>query len=288
MADEIKDEQVVTTPVETPKADEQVANTQEPEGGEVKPEVKKDVEGEDKTPPAIRKRIDEITAKKYAADREAAKAREEAAYWRGKAEAISKPDTVTPSSDAEPNLAEFESVDAYTRAMVQWGNKQAFAQAEKAHADRIATEAKAREDATIEQSLDAQIKKAQERYPDFNDLVMRQPADGGVVISEITANVLKASDMGAEVAYYLAKNAGEAARLAAINNPLLAAREIGRIEAKLSIAPKPEVRPSNAPPPIAPLGGKTGEATVDTSKMTDDEWHRYRQAEITAQYANRK
>jgi hypothetical protein len=85
---------------------------------------------------------------------------------------------------------------------------------------------------------------------------------------------MRESEVGEQIAYHLGKNPAEAARIAALS-PIASIREIGKLEAKLSITPPPAqtLKPSNAPAPPAVVDGKAGGAVKSPDQMTDDEWY---------------
>jgi hypothetical protein len=91
------------------------------------------------------------------------------------------------------------------------------------------------------------------------------------------AQAVRASDIGPEIAYWLGSNVKEADRIARLD-PVLQAKEIGRIEAKLASDP-PVKRTSSAPAPIRPVTARTsGNPSYDTTDprstkaMTTSEW----------------
>lgn len=100
-------------------------------------------------------------------------------------------------------------------------------------------------------ALSRRLAAARERIADF-DAVALNPA---LPVSRAMAATIARSERGAEIAYHLGLNPDLAARIAGLG-PLDAARELGRIEAQLTAAPKRAV--TAAPPPLRPLGA--GEA----------------------------
>lgn len=91
------------------------------------------------------------------------------------------------------------------------------------------------------------VAAARERITDF-DAVALNP---DLPVTTAMAATIALSDSGPEVAYHLGRNPGVAARIAGLD-PLSAARELGRIEAQLTVAPKRAV--TAAPPPLRSLG----------------------------------
>jgi hypothetical protein len=91
------------------------------------------------------------------------------------------------------------------------------------------------------------------------------------------ARAIQASEIGPDVLYHLGTNPKEAARIARLD-PILQAREIGKIEVQLGSAP-PVKRTSNAPAPIDPVTPRASGAPVfDTTdprsvkSMSTSEW----------------
>ena len=107
------------------------------------------------------------------------------------------------------------------------------------------------------------------------------------------AETIQASDVGPDVAYYLGSNPREAERISRLS-PYLQAKEIGKIEVKLTDNP-PVKRTTNAPPPIKPVTAKgAGTPVYDTtdprsiSAMSASEWiERERQRQIKQWEARR-
>lgn len=140
----------------------------------------------------------------------------------------------------------------------------------KSQADDLQESAKAAQQ-SAQQALHAAY---QERVMDFAaetpdfQAVAANPA---LPITEVMAEQIMDSDVGPQVQYFLGKNPREAARIAALS-PAQQIREIGRIEAKVSMpAPK---RVTQAPEPIKPVAGKRTNPAIDLDKMDMAEFAR--------------
>lgn len=118
-----------------------------------------------------------------------------------------------------------------------------------------------------------QVQDAQARYDDFNEVAFNP----SVPISNVVAELLTTSDKGADLAYHLGSHPEVAAQLAQME-PMRAAIEIGKIEARLNL-PKPKTVTS-APEPIKPIGGIGDSAAVDPSKMTTEEFITWRYQQL--------
>ena len=145
-------------------------------------------------------------------------------------------------------------------------------------AERKAEELLARREAELQQRalLDAYHEReeaARDKYDDF-EMVAYNPE---LPVTEAMARAIQASDIGPDVLYHLGVNPKDAARISRLD-PILQAREIGKIEAQLGAAP-PVKKTSNAPAPIAPVTARTtGSPAFDTTdprstkSMSTSEW----------------
>jgi hypothetical protein len=116
----------------------------------------------------------------------------------------------------------------------------------------------------------ARAKAVAAKIPDYSAVVKGAKAPvGDGLMREIVE-----SEKGPLLAYHLAKNPAETARLNAMS-PANLAREIGRLEQKLEL---PTARKATtAPAPITPLRG-SAKATRDPDKMSMTEFRAWREA----------
>ena len=115
--------------------------------------------------------------------------------------------------------------------------------------------------------------KARDKYDDFEQVAYNPK----LPITNVMAESIQASDVGPDVAYYLGANPKEAERISRLL-PLMQAKEIGKIEVKMTNEP-PVRRTSSAPAPISPVTARSsGSTTYDTTDprstkaMTDSQW----------------
>jgi hypothetical protein len=146
-----------------------------------------------------------------------------------------------------PPVDQFESPEAYAEAL-------AMKRAEEMLQQRDLQKQKA----AIEDSYAEREEEVRNKYDDF-DQVAYNPQ---LRVTDVMAETIKSSDMGPDLAYWLGSNPKEADRISRLS-PLLQAREIGKIEAKLADNP-PQKKTSSAPDPIRPV---TARAT--TTGVTD-------------------
>lgn len=168
---------------------------------------------------------------------------------------IDAPPAVT---EAPPKPDDFKDYDDYLVAKA----KHEFRQETRAEEDRRQKEARDRERQgamrTFVEKRDALFDAGADAHEDFEAVF-----DDTVPVSPPMAQVLTETEHGHEVAYYLGKHRDEAARIAKLN-PLAAARELGRIEAKIA-APGPAPKKSSAPTPPRTVG-----ASARSSKSPGD------------------
>jgi len=161
-----------------------------------------------------------------------------------------------------PPVDQFESPEAYAEVL----------------ANRRAEELIAQRDyqRTVAQTEDAyaeRVEVAMDKYEDFTEVVQNP----SLPITTHMAEAIKSSDVGPDVAYWLGTNPKEASRISRLS-PLLQAKEIGRIEAKIATEP-PVRKTTSAPAPISPVTARaSGNPSYDTTDprstktMSDSEW----------------
>ena len=172
------------------------------------------------------------------------------------------------ASKDRPDPDKFLTQAEYLDALTDWKIEQREAAKEAA-----AKEEKAKAEAQVKQKTwDERLTAAKGRYPDF-DQALKTPFP----MSPAMREAMLESELGPDLGYYLVKHQEEAGRIAAMS-PAAAALALGTIQAKLAPAeaPKPPTPPktTQAPPPPTPVGGRPT-PTVDTSKLSDEEWLQY-------------
>jgi hypothetical protein len=167
-----------------------------------------------------------------------------------------------PQPTAAPSLEQFESVDEYADAL-------ATRKAEELLAKREAE----RQKMDLLEAYHDREEEARSKYEDFEQVAYNPK----LPITSVMAETIQASDLGPDLAYYLGTNPREADRISRLS-PFLQAKEIGKIEAKISAEPVLK-KTTSAPPPIAPISGRgTGAPTYDTTdprsvkSMSTSEW----------------
>ena len=174
---------------------------------------------------------------------------------------LKAPQAPTPTEPLPP-ADQFASTYAYAEAL-----------AERKAQELIAKRDAERQQAEILETYHEREEEARNKYEDFEQVAYNPR----LPITQMMAQTIQASDIGPEMAYYLGTNPKEADRISKLP-PFLQAKEIGKIEAKLSDNP-PVKKSTSAPPPIAPIAPRGGTArTLDTTdprsikEMSTSEW----------------
>lgn len=166
----------------------------------------------------------------------------------------------TPRGDLDRSA--FESDEAYADAL-----------AERKAQQLLEARERQRQQAAVRAAYQEREESARDKYDDFEQVAYNP----NVRITDVMAEAIQASEIGPDLAYWFGSNPKEAARVAGLS-PILQAREIGKIEAKLGS--NPVVKPTtSAPAPITPVTARTsGNPSYDTTDprsvktMSTSEW----------------
>ena len=177
-------------------------------------------------------------------------AREQRKWEREQSQRQAEAQTLRAPADVPP-VDQFESPEAYADALAYQKAEQLLAQREQA-----------RQQSAILETYHEKEEEARTKYDDFEQVAYNPK----LPITTVMAQTIQSSDIGPEVAYYLGANPKEADRISRLA-PILQAKEIGRIEAKLATDP-PMKRTTSAPAPISPVTARsTGSPAYDTTDL---------------------
>ena len=161
-----------------------------------------------------------------------------------------------------PLLENADTPEAYAEAL-------AYQKAEQILHER---EVKRQQAETLDSYRDRE-EEARDKYEDFEQVAYNP----NLRITEVMAQTIQASEIGPDVAYFLGANPKEADRISKLQ-PILQAKEIGKLEAKLADNPVVK-KTTSAPTPIAPVTARSSGAPVyDTTDprsvktMSASEW----------------
>jgi len=149
----------------------------------------------------------------------------------------------------------------------------------------------AKQNAELLETYHDREEDARAKYDDFEQVAYNPR----LTVTDAMAQAIQAADNGPDIAYHLGSNPKEAERIARLS-PLLQAREIGKIEAKLDSAPPVIKQTTRAPQPINPVASRGSNAPAyDTTDprsvktMSTSEWiEAERQRQIKSWEAKRR
>lgn len=196
-------------------------------------------------------RIDEVTRARREAERERD-------YWRDEAlrqqQAAPKPEAAKVANDDAPDPSAYESGEydpEYIKAVAKHEARQEF----RLQADE---QARQQEAAALRATVNQKVDAAKAKHSDFEEVVLRGKWD----CSDTMLQAMLDSPETGDLAYHLATNPAEARRIAALS-PIAQAREIGRLEAKLTQpASQPAKTVTSAPEPAPQARGGGGQFKV--------------------------
>jgi hypothetical protein len=225
--------------------------------------------------PPVQKRIDQLTWQKHEAER-----RLNAEIMR-RAEAEQQAQRLYEQQQELMRLATMPTMDqvgldpdAYQRA-VREHNERFLQQQRQAQYEAQSRQQQVADRMQFEQVLNQRIAEGVQKYPDYNEVVGNPSLPPLQSVNPALLGAILGHESMPELTYYLGKNPAEAHRIAALP-PARAILEVGKIAAKL---PMPTNK-SNAPPPPAQVSGTTGTVQRDPSKMSYDEFVKWRRNSI--------
>jgi len=186
-----------------------------------------------------------------------------------------------------------EYLDARDKYVAESASRKARADIAKEQNDaRVAEQNK-----IIEKRLQNSLTIAQERHPDFAEVLKAETKDGKTSFKAEAVQRIKSngvldgwildSEIGAEILYHLAKNPAEVDRIQALS-PFSAARELTKLEEKLAAGeakpPEKKEEPASAakpvvvpPAPASSVGGKaTAPVDEEAAAIADGDFRRYK------------
>ncbi len=199
---------------------------------------------------------------------------------------VASPETTTPdaiTASAKPLQENFETYDEFQEAIVDWKVSERLTHHEAQQRDRIERDRAQRAQEDLVAAHTARIDTFRSEHGDFDavvtagkDLPMTRPMQDAVLNSE----------SGPAMMYHLCQNPEECDRIAAMN-PILALKEMGRLEGRLEAAPPGPTSTTEsitkAPRPIKPVGGGATASTIQPDQMSYQDYKRYREKQEAAE-----
>ena len=254
MAEETAAPAVPETPA-APAAAPETAGTapaaEAPVSGESTPEAIKDEAAPAKT--YTQAELDSILAKRLARQ-ERKFEREQQRYVRPEP---APPAPAQPQVDARPKVEDFKTTEDYVEAVADWKAEKVVAEKLEQHDKRQREErVHAAEQAATQTFLKAE-EAARVKYEDYDDVVYNT----SLPITDDMAHVIRTSDVGTDLFYYLGNNRDVADRISKLPR-FLQVKELGRLEEKLPtlLDAKPAAKQNALPDPIKPVTPRGGTA----------------------------
>ena len=261
MENEIVANEVIEQPTEG------VQNGLQNEGQETTQEVKR-TEPEP-LPKGVQKRIDRAVRQKYEAEARAKVLEERLNSFERQSQQAQQT-----KPNGEPRLEQFDNIEEYVTAKAKWVAKnemnETLTAREKAYAEQNAQAAQAKSAETWAK----RVAKATAEMPDFEDVVESSDVD---FKDPVVLHAIVESDLGPQIAYYLASNPDEADVIAGLTGAA-AVRAIGRLEAKIEAG---TVSATKAPAPIKPVGNKA-KSEKAPEEMSPKEFAAWRKSFISS------
>ncbi len=233
--------------------------------------------------------------KKNGFQRRVNKLNQEIEFWKSEAIKNQRPNaapvkeeqvTAKTPDTGKPDKEKFATHDEYIEAVAEWKADQKFKAIQEEQRQNSLKEAAQRKQNEHFSRLEA----FKESVDDFDDVWGSLKVPLTLAMSE----TIKESDLGPDLMYALAKDPKECARIAKLT-PLAAARELGKLESKVSKSlssdgdPKDAVKPEiivkePVVNPVRPRGA-TSKKRIDDPDISTDDYIRLRNAEERARYA---
>lgn len=240
---------------EAPVKDEEASKEEEDKGK--KEDAAKDAEDtsaeKKRAPSRFQKRIDRKVKQAAAANKRAGAA--EAENERLKKE-LEKSKAVKADKGEEPEPSDFDNYDDYLKAMDDSNGKKPEEKPEpKAKEEPEKVNPEPESDEELDDALDdleESFSAAKEKYDDFDDVT--GPNNKELIVTRDMVVAMSDADNAGDIAYFLGTNTDEARRISKLST-IAQAKEIAKLEIKLTKKPAPASKATDAPAPIEPVGG---------------------------------
>ena len=264
-----QEEAEVVTPTEATTSDDSSESVEQTESDS-------DAEAEAEDKPKKRgfaRRVEKLNARIAARE-------QEVEYWKSVALRGEQPQQTAqpqPVAADKPKFSDYNDLEAYTEAVTDWKVQRALAQVQQQSQVQ-----------SLAQTYEQRLAQYKAEVPDFDEVMTDFVEDYGDMNVPEIVQVAMESNVGPQLAYYLAKNTDEVERIAKLPSHRRLV-ELGKLEDRLSQpkTQKPVVEPakkvSAAPAPVKPVRG-TGkvESSTDLSdpNLSYSEWVKRRTAQL--------
>jgi len=234
----------------------------------------------------FQRRIDKLNARTTAAQ-------QEAEYWKAmalkKEAGEPKSEKVEPkSAEGKPKSEDFESHAEYVEALTDWKIEQRE-KAKEVLAQKSQLEADQEKALNSHYEREEAFAEKNEDYPEVVAALFKSTKNASAALQDLIVS----SENSPEILYALAKDPQEFKRINALS-PMAMAREIGKIEAKLTANSSEEKKQepnklTKAPKPIEPVGkGSKGTAvkSISDENISQADYERLRMEQIKKRRAS--
>ena len=182
----------------------------------------------------------------------------------------------------KPKREDFEDEDTFFEALTDWKIDAKMRSQQEVVAKKAGEETEKQAAEEFETELVEISERGKDKYEDYTERVF----DKDLVLTQGMVETIIHSDIAEEILYYLGKNPDISAAIGEMT-ALKAAKEIGRIEARLvegekkpeekkAEPPTPAKKLTQTPEPIEPVRS-TGATEKDPSQMTPKEYRAWRE-----------
>lgn len=177
----------------------------------------------------------------------------------------------------KPEDFEDDTDFAAAKAVFQHAKRQRDRELEEIDAQSTAQEERIAQERN--EAFELQVSHARTRYSDYDAVLRTLPSAIGK--SELMAEAILSSDVGADLAYFLAKNPAKARGIAKMDEHEMW-KAIGALETRLQEAPaRKAAQPAVPPEPVETLkGGASGKARTVYDAGSYDEHRRIRREQL--------
>jgi hypothetical protein len=233
------------------------------------------------TPRSVQRRIDRERRLRADAERKAAAAEARARMFEeGYRKPQPEPTPVPLHEQPAPRNVDYASEEEWLTARDEWLEARVMQKVAQQQYEQTVRQ----QQAERERQMVEQAQTARQKYSDFDTVLDRLSA---IYTAPALDACVHESELGAELAYYLAQHPDEITRLnqVAQTAPLAMAREIGKLEMRLSPTNGTTSRPNTPTPkpaPPTPLTGAGSQGPRRISTMSNEEVEAMSQKEFEA------
>jgi hypothetical protein len=187
------------------------------------------------------------------------------------------------TATGKPNQEDFETYDEFQEALVDWKVSERLDKREAQDRERIERDRAQRTQEELVATHTARIDAFRADHSDFDAVIDKGK---NLPLTRPMQDAIVNSETGPALMYHLCQHPEECDRIAAMH-PLMAVKEMGKLEAQMETAPTGPVSSAEsvtkAPRPIKPVGGGATASTIPPDQMSYQEFKRFREKQEAAE-----